>query len=394
MRRLLRAGGDRADEIRKALHVVSAFDDLQRQLPNLTALAELASSITGHVVVIDDMLTRQRLQSTARLISSAEVSELSRRGMGLRSRGARTMRMDFHSHPVLVASVEHGEGRLGTVFLVAREGTEWRSQDELTLERLSQAVAVAALRSRDRRLSPGVRESLQYLFTRDLDGAEYSGLVETAGLDSQESYRALVAEEHPSQSASPHAVLSAIGNESSRYEAQSCIVGRRPVVVTSASEAESRVAEFHETVTESGRFSVRIGVGASVHPGELKRSFTEASESLRLGSSRAPTVWYEQLGVIGLLSTVSDSAISEQPDVASLIELQEQGKIAISDLDIVENYCETGSLRQTADEVHMHHSSVDYRLKQFQDLLSFPLRSQEGKLRALLAIRLARLGAD
>lgn len=61
------------------------------------------------------------------------------------------------------------------------------------------------------------------------------------------------------------------------------------------------------------------------------------------------------------------------------------------DLETLDAYCATGSLRRAADLLHLHHSSVSRRLEQIGRALGFELTQPSGLVRAGLALTAWRL---
>ena len=64
------------------------------------------------------------------------------------------------------------------------------------------------------------------------------------------------------------------------------------------------------------------------------------------------------------------------------------------DLQTLDTYCETGSLRRAADLLHLHHSSVARRLEQIGNTLAIELTEPTGLIRARLALTAWRLLND
>lgn len=64
------------------------------------------------------------------------------------------------------------------------------------------------------------------------------------------------------------------------------------------------------------------------------------------------------------------------------------------DLETLDAYCATGSLRQAADLLHLHHSSVARRLDQIGKALAIELTGPTGLTRARLALTAWRLLPD
>ncbi|MDQ2635655.1 MAG: helix-turn-helix domain-containing protein, partial [Actinomycetota bacterium] len=103
-----------------------------------------------------------------------------------------------------------------------------------------------------------------------------------------------------------------------------------------------------------------------------------------------PVVRYDALGAVALLAQVPAPVARENPDVAAVARLAS----APDDLDTLDAYCETGSLRRAADVLHLHHSSVARRLDQLGKALGFNLTEPGGLLRATVALMAWRLLSD
>jgi DNA-binding PucR family transcriptional regulator len=64
------------------------------------------------------------------------------------------------------------------------------------------------------------------------------------------------------------------------------------------------------------------------------------------------------------------------------------------DLETLDAYCATGSLRRAADLLHLHHTSVARRLEQIGKSLGIELTGPTGLTRARLALTAWRLLHD
>ena len=64
------------------------------------------------------------------------------------------------------------------------------------------------------------------------------------------------------------------------------------------------------------------------------------------------------------------------------------------DLETLDAYCATGSLRRATDLLHLHHSSVARRLEQIGTALGIELSEPTGLTRARLALTTWRLLND
>ncbi|WP_240003397.1 helix-turn-helix domain-containing protein [Streptomyces cinnamoneus] len=61
------------------------------------------------------------------------------------------------------------------------------------------------------------------------------------------------------------------------------------------------------------------------------------------------------------------------------------------DLETLDAYCATGSLRRAADRLHLHHSSVARRLEQLGKTIGVEITEPTGLIRARIALTLWRL---
>ncbi|MEV4596949.1 helix-turn-helix domain-containing protein [Amycolatopsis sp. NPDC049253] len=132
--------------------------------------------------------------------------------------------------------------------------------------------------------------------------------------------------------------------------------------------------------------SVRVGVGDAVAGLEARRSWLQARLAERFAvPATEPLVVHENLGSLTLLAEIPAGHLRAQPDVRALDAL------AASDLETLEAFCRTGSLRQAAVALHRHHSSVATRLAHAEDALGWPLDDPAGRFRARLALLARRL---
>ncbi|MFD7630316.1 PucR family transcriptional regulator [Streptomyces sp. NPDC059851] len=129
---------------------------------------------------------------------------------------------------------------------------------------------------------------------------------------------------------------------------------------------------------------VRAGIGAADSP---DRSWREARTALRFTTARRPVVHHDELGALALLARIPEEAARENADVAAIARLADVPE----DLETLDAYCTAGSLRQAADVLHLHHSSVARRLDQIARTLGIELTDPTGLTRARLALTLWRL---
>ncbi|WOX22758.1 helix-turn-helix domain-containing protein [Streptomyces solicathayae] len=129
---------------------------------------------------------------------------------------------------------------------------------------------------------------------------------------------------------------------------------------------------------------VRAGVGG---PGSPDLSWRRARTALRFTTAREPVVHHADLGALALLADLPPDVARANPDVAALARIA----AVPEDLETLDAYCATGSLRRAADLLHLHHSSVARRLDQLGKVLGLDLTDPAGLTRARLALTVRRL---
>jgi hypothetical protein len=169
--------------------------------------------------------------------------------------------------------------------------------------------------------------------------------------------------------------------------ARAAVIGSRGVVLTQA-EGEAR-----PVLTAPPE--VRLGVGRPCSAQDLPACWQEAATAVRFAGvlGRGRVVRFEELGALSALARVPPDVVNADPDVRALRALAatEQGT---ADLAALTAYCVTGSLRQAADVLHMHHSSVARRIHQASRRLGLDLDRPDHRLRTEIALILTRLTAE
>ena len=129
---------------------------------------------------------------------------------------------------------------------------------------------------------------------------------------------------------------------------------------------------------------VCAGLGAADSP---EQSWREARTALRFTTRRHPVIRYSDLGALALLAEIPSDVGRGNPDVAAIARLAESS----DELETLDAYCATGSLRRAAEDLHLHHSSVTRRIEQIGRTLGFELTAPAGLTRARLALAVWRL---
>ncbi|MFE2727785.1 helix-turn-helix domain-containing protein [Kitasatospora sp. NPDC059327] len=138
----------------------------------------------------------------------------------------------------------------------------------------------------------------------------------------------------------------------------------------------------------------RAGVGPTVDPAGLPRSWAAARTALRLtadGTAQDPgprTVYAEDLGALTLLAAAVGPDTPPVPDLLALEHAIAEAPWAAATLHAVAN---APSLRSAAAELTVHHSTLQQRLVQAEHLLGWDVHSPQGRLRLQLAFTVRKL---
>ncbi|MFF0750572.1 helix-turn-helix domain-containing protein [Streptomyces sp. NPDC004267] len=141
------------------------------------------------------------------------------------------------------------------------------------------------------------------------------------------------------------------------------------------------------TAVDAGRLpaDVRAGIGDGGSP---ERSWRQARTALRFATAREPVIHHAELGALALLAEIPAAAVRENPDVEAVARIAAGDR---DDLDTLDAYCHTGSLRRAAELLHRHHSSVARRVEQLTRAMGFDVTEPAGLGRARIALSAWRL---
>ncbi|WP_129837952.1 helix-turn-helix domain-containing protein [Streptomyces sp. RFCAC02] len=157
-------------------------------------------------------------------------------------------------------------------------------------------------------------------------------------------------------------------------------------------DAGSPAAALREAV----RGGARVGIGGPAPALGARVAWEQACVALRFtagGTTAGDAVTdHGDLGPLALLADVPAARLREDPDTRALDALaaREGGDLNIAALAA---FCRTGSLRQAAAELHLHHSSVAARLARVEAALGRRLHDPGDRFRAHLALYAWRLAS-
>jgi hypothetical protein len=327
-----------------ALRVVMFYDTLMRRRVDLPALARASASLAECVAGI-------QLHGTGRAI---RVSSDGREASAPPTPASTTV-------PITLDDEE-----IGTVWLERPDppGT----LDEVLLDRLAIAAAAVVERYGPARTTMADPALVELVISVDSDEAARNRALRLLGFAAHLPIRVV-----------------AVRSQLPLDQVGGLICPARPVKAASL----AGVGVILSTTMDATRFpaGVRAGIGAAGSP---DRSWQEARTALRFTTSRQPVVHHDDLGALALLAQVPPEAARNNADVAAIARMASSPE----DLDTLDAYCLTGSLRRAADLLHLHHSSVSRRLELLGKALGIELTEPAGLIRARLALTSWRLISD
>ena len=401
MRTIIRQKRRTGREVTEWLSVIDEFDQLVADRAPLEQLVEAAVELTGRNGWVRDAHNGRLCTGGPRV--PAVISEppgdagvVITALTATRLRGRETGIVSVGDAEVVAASVDDAGGRIGACWL--EQGKElWRPIDELVVQRLSSAAAINSVRLRDERATRSRLDyaALEQLLSTPMSDEAAAEAVKRAGLRAGRALMALAARPQPGGNVGPEALAQTLsrGLVKAGLSSRSGVIGRTAAVVV---EADGTIDEIlGEAAANMSRLgvSIEVGAGAAGPASALHLSWRQAAQALLLRpvmALAAPVTHFEELGVLHLLAEIPTDDLAKYPDVVRVAGLEATGT-PVSDLDLLERYLATMSLRQTAQQVLLHHTTVQYRLKRIEQLLGVDLQDPAARLRTQIAILLYRI---
>ena len=387
MRGLAKRAGDSDPEVAAALRIIASFDDLISQQASVEVLVETAADLLTTDVCVSDMWNDRFSGRSAegRVLEALPHPE----GLlgGLPPYGAAVV------DRCLASIIQTAGGAIGVAWALPRD-EQWSELDAVVMERLAAGVAIDSVHVHQQRLADQRVDSdaLIGLVTSHLSEADARLALRRAQLPEAGALAAIhVSSRH-----------SAIGSQVSGrlmrdiltdhgVVARDSVVGEAALVVAVVDRHfEMALASVAENAAAAS-MSLVLGVGSPESPFHLARSWERAVQAsiLAPASDEGPVICrYESLGALGLLAHIPSGEVTQLEDILVMRKVM---AASADDLRLLELYCEAGSMRPVAQAMHLHHSSVDYRLKRLARDLGFDISTTSGRLRALLAVKLLRI---
>jgi len=364
---------------------VAAFEDATGREDSLDSLLQLASDLTGMVAgCMDQLNDREQLTPGAPAMMPID---------GLRPADLPSDRA-VEAEGRLMRRVDRRGRSIGVVWLGGHQ-EHWTTLHDAVLDRLAFATAlecarVDAARQAELRLDPA---ALETLVAGGQSAEQCAYLAKRAGMSEQTEY-VVVAARAPRQDLHPRVMADVVRRslEVTGLLTRGFEVAEVAVVVTDArTDVDERLAA-PGTIKALARCGAVLGIGMPALPRDLARSWHQARGAMALAPllDGAPVRRFDDLGALALLGEIPARSIEATPDVRVLRRLLDF-PAGEEDLRLLETFCETGGLRATAALMHMHHSSVRYRIDRLERELGFALEGGAGMLRALLAVKLLKI---
>lgn len=382
VQRVRRADPDAA----RSIAVISQFDALNARQASLQELALAAANMAACTVVVWDLLNVRTVVVTGdeHVGSIDESAPISR---DLPQYGAVEVAGD------LLVSIRTATGSIGVIRLEKRE-EEWCDFDFMVAERLAASVAIEATQVQQQEISKARMDpaALVHIVTTGLDQAALQLALTRAQLPTDRKLLVIVVRSRH-DAIGPHVAARMVieGLAANGIAARATTMNELGLVIAvHAPGLLDSLTALCESPELAG-MSLSLGVGTSLNAGNLPQSWEQALQALGLASPRSAENTlsvFSDLGALALIGRLPTDEVEALPDIARLREIRLADPL---DLQLLEIYCETASMRMVAQYAHMHHSSVDYRLKRIGKILGFDLGSPSGRLRALLAVKLLRV---
>lgn len=389
MRRLLTGPLD-TEDAGASLQVIAAFDDCLSDAGTLLDLTMLAAGLLDRNVTIRDDLNDRVICCGPEgevIANPKETRALANRIAVEAGRGRQAAELTLDDLAILAATLDHAGGRLGIAW-TEQPGPDALVLDELVLERLARAAASRILQDQEqaRPREPGRADALERLLVGDLSPDMLGSLCRRAHIDRDARHRVAVLVARP-PGASPEVLLARARAEYGiGDDVPSCIVGRAAALLLPEDDAKLATAE---SGTTDGGWQLAVGVSRAHQVVDLPAALLEARRVVALSTGAGGVERADDIGALLLLASVPVETLRSDEDVRRAEKLLEPDRHP--ELMMLETYCLTGSLRKTAEQLYLHHSSVDYHIKRLEQELGFEVSSRAGQLRALLTVRLARL---
>ncbi|MGW4119645.1 PucR family transcriptional regulator [Nocardia sp. NPDC004711] len=169
--------------------------------------------------------------------------------------------------------------------------------------------------------------------------------------------------------------------------------GRPSMVDRGLSDVLNAAVAQSFPASQAGTGGPWIGVGERLPAFAAATSWEQARRAMRFASSTwhgRRVIAFERLGALELLADLPVQRLLGTADVMRINEFAatEAGALAV---DTLEAFCVFGTLRRTATELHLHHSTVAARIAQVEAVMGWDVDEALDRFTATLVLTVRRM---
>lgn len=363
MKRLLQRSPVLDPSLARSLEIIDRFDELIDESASLADLAAEAAAMSGLPVGVVDLASEEVVGHPRAEAARAPAALAAVHRLGVRGREVQATTLD--GEPAIVASIELAHGRVGVAWL---RGEPADDSAYLVAERLAAAAAVTVLRAPATTRSGGAIGT--ELLTTLLDEAEADRLGAEMRLAPGIARLVVLARPRSSSLISPAALAQVLHRKLAQPgTAIASVVVRGDAAVVCPDDA--RLEQWlGAAVAELDRLGVAvdIGIGSAGRLHQLRDSWLQALDALACCDLlESPVLRSSEAGALSLMRRLPADLILADCDV------QRVRALTPGDRELLRSFLVTGSLRSTAARVHLHHTSVRYRLARISEAVHLDL---------------------
>ena len=169
------------------------------------------------------------------------------------------------------------------------------------------------------------------------------------------------------------------------------------VILVQADQAVETIAGALMERLVQGSDDVIIGISSAFEDaGQVNTAHQQGNEVLEIGqriNSDQSIFWFDELGYIHTLYHAGAASLTQNAQVPILRQLLEERQADL--FKTLETYLDAGGNSvQTADALHIHRSTLNYRLTRIREICDVDLSSPSTRLNLQIALKLMRLFED
>ncbi|MEB3032360.1 PucR family transcriptional regulator [[Mycobacterium] nativiensis] len=277
-----------------------------------------------------------------------------------------------------------------------RAGSPRHPLDEVLLDRVRHALRMVASRA-GATVRLGDPALLELVLSDNELPAERARAIRLLGLDESREVRVLAV-----SAESPAEALRVVVRELGDQPVRSVTIGADTALLCYSSENARTlsdrldaaiIAAFPPPLPAQVGRGPWVGIGAKTTVFGAATSWQQAQRGLRFASSThygRRAVAYERLSVLELLADLPSEQVLRHHDVARINALAATPAGA-HDVDTTEAFCVLGSLRRTATQLHLHHSTVAARIAHVEAAMGWDLADPVDRFTATLVLFVRRI---